>query len=101
MLGVSFSTNLNDMLNLNYQKALSTIRQLIDTWSKRSLSVLGRITLVKSLLLSNFITLLKCCRIRLTACDYDIGGSCDSTSFVVNRLYTDFGVQRPLVPQKF
>ena len=52
MLGVSFSTNLNDMLNLNYQKALSTIRQLIDTWSKRSLSVLGRIKVVKSLLLS-------------------------------------------------
>ena len=52
-LGVSFSTNLNDMLDLNYQNAYGAIQNiLINTWSKGSLSVPGRITIVKSLLLS-------------------------------------------------
>ena len=66
MLGVSFSTNLNDMLNLNYQKALSTIRQLIDPGGPNALYLsLAELQLLNLCYCQNFIILLKCCRIRL------------------------------------
>lgn len=52
MLGVTFSTDINSMVDINYENVLSLIRQLIQIWSKRSLTVLGRVTVVKSLLLA-------------------------------------------------
>ena len=43
---------------LNYSKIMHSLRNLITSWSKRNLTVLGRITVVKSLLLSKLTFLI-------------------------------------------
>ena len=58
-LGVAFSTDLDSMVSLNYNKAIESLRKQIAMWSKRNLTVLGRVTVVKSLLLSK-LTFLFC-----------------------------------------
>ena len=50
--GVDFSTNLDTMVTINYNKVLMSICHLFSQWSKRNLTVLGRVTVVKSLILS-------------------------------------------------
>ena len=53
-LGVNFSTQLVEMEELNYDMVMETVSNLIHHWSKRNLTVLGRITVVKSLLIPKF-----------------------------------------------
>ena len=43
---------------LNYNKSMHSLRNLITRWSKRNLTVLGRITVIKSLLLSKLTFLI-------------------------------------------
>ncbi len=59
VLGVELSTYLNSMVLLNYKKVyiLSLLNQ-IAMWSKRNLTVLRRVTVVKSLLLSKLTFLI-------------------------------------------
>lgn len=58
VLGIDFSTNLDTMVTMNYNRVLDSTRSLIDQWSKRNLTVLGRVTIVKSLILSKFTFLI-------------------------------------------
>ena len=51
-LGIDFVTNLENMTDINYNNVLGSIHTAIGQWSKRNLTVLGRITIVKSLILS-------------------------------------------------
>jgi len=53
-LGVHFSTNLVDMIDLNYQTVMESVEGLMRHWSKRNITVLGRVTIVKSLLIPKF-----------------------------------------------
>ena len=53
-LGVKFSTNLKDMVNMNYTQVLDSIKNVITMWSKRFLTVYGRVTVVKCFMLSKF-----------------------------------------------
>ena len=53
-LGVNFSTQLVEMEELNYDMVMETVSNLSHHWSKRNLTVLGRITVVKSLLIPKF-----------------------------------------------
>jgi len=50
-LGVTLCTNLNDIVNVNYNTTMQAIAKQIHHWSKRFLTVLGRIVVVKTLLL--------------------------------------------------
>ena len=50
-LGITFSVDLKDMIELNYRNKVDSIRKLISNWQRRSMSTIGRITVVKSLLL--------------------------------------------------
>ncbi|PJE77966.1 hypothetical protein CI610_03105 [invertebrate metagenome] len=50
--GVKFSPNLSELADLNYCDKLKEIKSLIHIWSKRCLSPIGRITVVKSIILS-------------------------------------------------
>ncbi len=58
ILGIQFSIDLQSMDLLNYNKIMLSLRNLILSCSKRSLGVLGRITVVKSLLLSKLTFLI-------------------------------------------
>ena len=51
ILGIVFSTNIDDIVNLNYNKKLDDIQRLLTHWSKRQLTPLGKITVIKSLAL--------------------------------------------------
>ena len=53
-LGVQFSTNLTEMGELNYNTLRESVTNSIHHWSKRNLTVLGRVTIVKSVLIPKF-----------------------------------------------
>ena len=52
LLGIDFSVNLNDMVYMNYKKQLEKIDKLISQWSRRILTPIGRITIIKTLIIS-------------------------------------------------
>ena len=52
VLGIKFSTDLRKINELNYKNKLEEIKRLINQWSKRILTPLGKITVAKSLLVS-------------------------------------------------
>ena len=58
ILGIQFSLNLSDMVELNYNVKIDAIRKLFDNWSKRILTPLGKISVIKSLALSQLNYLL-------------------------------------------
>ena len=51
-LGIDFSHDLFEMVQYNYSEKIKQIKDHMSLWLKRSLIVLGRITVVKSLLVS-------------------------------------------------
>ena len=52
ILGITYTANLQDMEQINFDKRLEGIEREILQWSKRQISPLGKITVVKSILLS-------------------------------------------------
>ena len=61
LLGIKYDVDLNNMLSLNYENAKVNILKTISTWKKRYLTPFGKITIIKTLLLSKlnhlFLTL--------------------------------------------
>ena len=53
LLGITFDTDLDKMLTLNFSDKLSNIKTKINYWKRRNLTPLGKITVRKSLLLSS------------------------------------------------
>ena len=58
LLGIEFSTNLSTITERNYAKALEKIKKLVKTWNNRYLTPLGKITVIKSNLISQCVHLL-------------------------------------------
>ncbi len=52
LLGVRFSTDLSKLIDLNYTPKVQEIRALLAQWSKRNLTPLGRVTVIKTLAIS-------------------------------------------------
>ena len=50
-LGLTFTVDLSNMTELNYSKVLSDINKIMCQWGKRRLTPLGRITVVKTLII--------------------------------------------------
>ena len=57
LLGITFSVNLDTMVELNYNKAIDKVTKDVLKWQNRNLSPIGRVTVIKSLLLPKFIHL--------------------------------------------
>ena len=57
-LGITFSTQLSEMEELNFSSKIQELRKLINSWSRRILSTNGRITVVKTILLPKLTHLL-------------------------------------------
>lgn len=51
LLGIEFSVDLDKMTSLNYNKQLPKVFSLIQQWKRRILTPIGRITVVKSLII--------------------------------------------------
>ena len=54
ILGVTFTAEVFDIWDHNLDDTMHKINSLINTWSKRKLTLPGRITVIKSLILSKF-----------------------------------------------
>ena len=52
LLGIDFDVNLQTIPAHNYSKALIKVNEVISAWKKRTLTPLGKITVIKSLILS-------------------------------------------------
>ena len=52
ILGIKFSCNLDTIPEINYNEKIKEIKKEINQWSKRFLSPLGRITILKTLLIA-------------------------------------------------
>ena len=57
ILGLTFSTRLIDTPNLNFNTALDKAKKVVNSWSYRQLTPLGKIIVIKSLILSKFVHL--------------------------------------------
>ena len=58
LLGVYFSINLDDTFELNFPPKLQKLKNILRIWNMRDLTPIGRITVLKSLGLSQLIFLL-------------------------------------------
>ncbi len=52
-LGITFETLANDITYSNFQKQKEKIIKLLSDWSLRNLSIIGKITVIKSLAISH------------------------------------------------
>lgn len=51
LLGVKFSVNLNEMVELNYPSKFLEVTRLIKQWKLRNLTTVGRLTVIKTLII--------------------------------------------------
>lgn len=54
ILGIKFTADLEGMEIMNYSAKLNKVRKEINSWNKRNLTPLGKITVIKSILLPKF-----------------------------------------------
>ena len=54
LLGLEFSTNLDEMPELNYKNAIQKTKKILNAWKPRNLTPIGRITIVKTLAIPKF-----------------------------------------------
>ena len=57
ILGVTFSPLVFNIWDLNSVEILSKVKNILNQWSKRKLSLFGRVTIIKSLAVSKFVHL--------------------------------------------
>ena len=51
LLGVTLSTNLKNIVQLNFEKKLPMLRDIFSSWSKRILTPLGKLVVIKTLII--------------------------------------------------
>lgn len=51
LLGIHFDVDLGKMTKINYKDGIQKIKSIINQWSKRNITVIGKITVVKTLML--------------------------------------------------
>ena len=57
VLGVWFTNNVNDCVGINYAENFAEVHRLMQLWMKRCITPLGRVAILKSLILSKLIHL--------------------------------------------
>ena len=57
LLGIEFSTKLDTMPVINFEKTINKARGILKLWKRRILTPLGRITILKTLILPLFISI--------------------------------------------
>ena len=51
LLGVKFSINLTEMIDLNYKSKIADIYKMLQQWEYKKLTPIGRLTILKSLII--------------------------------------------------
>ena len=57
MFGIWFSNDLQNCVDINYNEKLTDVKNVFKVWSKRQLSPLGRVAILKLLIISKLINL--------------------------------------------
>ena len=50
LLGIKFSVDLNNMIDLNYSPKLNEIKKILNQWKRRKLTPIGKVTVIKTLI---------------------------------------------------
>ena len=58
VLGVVVSTNILKIVTINFENKLNEMKKVLNAWSRRNLTLFGRRTLIKSLVISKMTHLL-------------------------------------------
>jgi hypothetical protein len=58
ILGVKFSTDINSIVQMNYDDKLLAMRRILASWKKRQITPFGKITVIKTLVFSKIVHLL-------------------------------------------
>ena len=58
VLGVVFSTDVLEIVTINFENKLNEMKKVLNAWSRRNLTPFGRITVIKSLVISKITHLL-------------------------------------------
>ena len=56
-LGVWLTNNNGEMFNSNFRDKLSHIKHILNIWSNQSLSLKGKVTIIKSLVISKIVNI--------------------------------------------
>ena len=64
-LGVNFSLNLGLIFDLNYKEKLKRMTQTINCWRMRGLSLIGKVCVIKSLVLPQLLFLFSVLSIKI------------------------------------
>ena len=57
LLGIKYSVHLDNMTQINFDKYTNFVHQTINHWNKRYLTPLGKITVIKTFIMSKYIHL--------------------------------------------
>ena len=94
ILGIIFNTTLSSMVHLNYSAEMIKIHDLLNYWSRRYLTPLGRITVIKSLILPHLNYLFSCTPLHLMSfllnlirCYFDLFGTTNLIALAENNLF--------------
>ena len=60
-LGIHFSVDLNNMPEINYPKVVNKIEKLLNGWNRRCLTPIGKITVIKTLAVSQLNHIIMIC----------------------------------------
>ena len=52
VLGVVFSTDVHEIVSVNFENKLTEMRKVVNSWSRRNLTPFGKITVIKTLVIS-------------------------------------------------
>jgi hypothetical protein len=58
LLGIEFSLDLNRITEINFSKKIKEVSAILKSWQHRKLTLMGKITVIKSLALSKLVHLL-------------------------------------------
>jgi hypothetical protein len=58
ILGIDFSLDLNCITDINFTKKIKEVKAILKSWQHRKLTLLGKITVIKTLALPKLIHLL-------------------------------------------
>lgn len=54
LLGIDFSVNLEDILDINFKPKIDKLKNQLALWKRRNLTIIGKITVIKTILLPKF-----------------------------------------------